>query len=438
MKTNSFRRFIIFWFSQSVSQLGSSMTSFALIIWSYSQTQSAMSVSLMAFCSYLPYVAASIFAGTLVDRHSNKVIMLLSDLGAALCSAGIFVLLNTGGLKLIYIYAVNLIIGLMNSVQSPAQSVAVGLLIPEEKRSQASGMDSFAGSLITVVSPVLGTALLAVGGLGLVLITDLLTFLFAFVVLLFFITIPEAHPDPEQPAGKAKDGLPKNSSIFSGFKEGLQFLKEHSNIRRLITAMAIINFFSSLTYENILGPMILARSGNDSSVLAAVNAVLGIGGIAGGLIVSFWKHPGNPFKMIYFSAAFSFLFGDLMMGFGQSSLLWCIAGAAASLPIPFVMAGQRMVLYKEVPVDIQGRIFAVRSAFQFGTIPAAILTGGFLADYVFEPFMRSGSLPATILQQFTGLGPGSGMAVMFLCTGICGSVISIVSYLRNKRLLKAR
>ena len=115
MKTNTFKRFVIFWFSQSVSQLGSSMTSFALIILSYSQSQSALSVSLMAFCSYLPYVAASIFAGTLVDRHSKKAIMLLTDLGAALCSAGIFILLNTGGLKHFYIYGVNLCIGLMNS-----------------------------------------------------------------------------------------------------------------------------------------------------------------------------------------------------------------------------------------------------------------------------------------------------------------------------------
>lgn len=45
-----FKTFIIFWFSQSISQLGSAMTSFALIIWVYTKTNSAMSMSLMAFC----------------------------------------------------------------------------------------------------------------------------------------------------------------------------------------------------------------------------------------------------------------------------------------------------------------------------------------------------------------------------------------------------
>lgn len=74
MKDRQYRNFIIFWFSQSVSQLGSSMTSFALIIWSYGRTGSAMSVSLMTFCTWLPYIAASIAAGPVIDRYRKKTI----------------------------------------------------------------------------------------------------------------------------------------------------------------------------------------------------------------------------------------------------------------------------------------------------------------------------------------------------------------------------
>ena len=44
---SGFTYYIIFWLSQSVSQLGSAMTGFALIIWAYKQTDSAMAVSLM-------------------------------------------------------------------------------------------------------------------------------------------------------------------------------------------------------------------------------------------------------------------------------------------------------------------------------------------------------------------------------------------------------
>ena len=71
MKQN-FNKYIIFWLSQSVSQLGSAMTSFALILWAYTQNGSAMTVSLMSFFNYVPYIIVSLFAGTFVDNHSKK------------------------------------------------------------------------------------------------------------------------------------------------------------------------------------------------------------------------------------------------------------------------------------------------------------------------------------------------------------------------------
>ena len=97
---NSFKKYIIFWLSQLVSQLGSAMTGFALILWSYTKNGSAMTVSFLSFFQYVPYIVVSLFAGTFVDRHSKKKIMLVSDTIAAVCSL-VILLLNTGnGLKI--------------------------------------------------------------------------------------------------------------------------------------------------------------------------------------------------------------------------------------------------------------------------------------------------------------------------------------------------
>lgn len=196
----------------------------------------------------------------------------------------------------------------------------------------------------------------------------------------------------------------------------------------IIVTMALLNFFSRLTYENILSPMILARSGNNSIVLGVVNAVMGIGGILGGIVVATGKYSKNSVKMIYLSAMLSFLLGDVMMGAGRNVIFWSIAGFAASFPIPFIDAGQNVILYRKVPEEIQGRVFAVRNAIQFSTIPVGILLGGFLADYVFEPFMMTESTAASVLRMLVGQGAGSGMAVMFLCTGLLGSLFSFLSY----------
>lgn len=78
-------------------------------------------------------------------------------------------------------------------------------------------------------------------------------------------------------------------------------------------------------------------------------------------------------------------------------------------------------------------MFSVRNAIQFSTIPLGILLGGFLADYVFEPFMMSENAVSAVLQLLVGQGAGSGMAVMFLCTGVLGCLFSLISY-RKKEL----
>lgn len=418
MKDNKYNNFLVFWISQSISQLGSGVTSFALIIWVYKQTNSAMSVSLMTFFLYLPYIVVSIFAGAFIDTHKKKRIMLWSDSIAAICSLGVLILLLYRRLEIWHIYIVNGIVGFMNAFQSPTEAVAIGMIVPKENYVKANGMRSFSDSLLTAVTPMMAGLISSFSGLKGVILVDLITFIFAYVALLFFVSIPEElEKIPE-----------KQKYVLYGWKDGLIFLINHRGILYIIISMASMNFFSRLTYENILSPMILARSGGNDTILGVVNGILGVGGIIGGLIVSFKKLATDNLKLIYYSAAFSFLFGDILMGIGRSGLEWSIAAIAASLPIPFISVGQNMIMYNTIPKQMQGRVFAVRNAVQYCTIPAGILLGGFLADHVFEPFMNSNHVLALCLQKIVGNGVGSGMAVMFLCTGILGFLTSVLWY----------
>lgn len=411
----NFKRYIILWLSQSISQLGSSMTSFALVLWAYQQSGSALSVSLMSFCDYVPYILVSIFVGTFVDGHRKKTIMLVADTVAAIGSLAVLILFVTGRLSVWNIYLINVVMGVTTAFQQPASAVAVGKLVPQDKISNVSGLNSFSSNLIVVFRPMFAAALFTAGGLSLILTIDLLSFLFALCVLLFVIHIPEQFEQKE------------HKSPFAGTAEGFAFLKKERGLLHIMITMALINFFSRLTYENILSPMILARSGNNSFALGTVNAFMGIGGIVGGVIVSVKKESRRKASAIYYAAALSFLFGDLLMAAGRNTVWWSAAAIAASVPIPFIVANQNAILYKRVPAKMQGRVFAVRNAIQFSTIPVGILLGGYLADYVFEPFMRTDGNIAGLLARIVGAGAGSGMAVMFLCTGICGFTVSILS-----------
>ena len=86
------KTFLILWSTQSLSQLGSAMTGFALTLWLYEKTGSALQTALLAVCSYAPYVVMSIFAGALSDRWDKKKVMLVCDTLAA-CSTVVVLLL---------------------------------------------------------------------------------------------------------------------------------------------------------------------------------------------------------------------------------------------------------------------------------------------------------------------------------------------------------
>ena len=94
-KSHPLKNFLILWRTQSVSQLGSSITAFALTLWLYETTGSSLSTAALTICSYAPYVLMSIFAGVLTDRLDKKKIMLVCDLLAVLCTIAVFALFRT-------------------------------------------------------------------------------------------------------------------------------------------------------------------------------------------------------------------------------------------------------------------------------------------------------------------------------------------------------
>ena len=65
--------FLILWSTQALSQLGSSMTNYALIVWSYTAKGSALTTALLSVCSYAPYVIMSVFSFLLSDKWNKKI-----------------------------------------------------------------------------------------------------------------------------------------------------------------------------------------------------------------------------------------------------------------------------------------------------------------------------------------------------------------------------
>ena len=410
--------FLILWSTQSVSQLGSSITAFALTLWLYEQTGSSLSTAALTICSYTPYVLMSIFAGALTDRFEKKKTMLACDVFAAICTVTVFVLFRTNRLMVWHLYVLNAISGLMNTVQQPASEVAMTLITPNEHYQKTSGLRSLSRSLISILNPLIATALYSFIGLNGVIAVDMGSFAVAFVALLFFVSIPENKSE-------------RKESVLNLAKEGLVFLKANPLIMTLILFMSGVNLVAS-AFDATLPGYVLPNPKGGQTVLGIVTSCSGVAMIIGSLIVSVLPKPKDRVKVIYLTMLFSLGSENFLLAFSREPFVWCVGQIIGWVLVPIMSANLDVILRTSIPVELQGRVYACRNTFQFFTIPIGLFLGGFMVDSVCEPFMSVYG-DSVILKTLFGMGKGSGAALMMFILGVSGSLICIITGRKLKK-----
>jgi len=420
LRQASFRTFLWVWFGQVISSCGTAMTRFALLIWAYQQTNSAMTLALLGTFSYIPYLIFSPIAGVVVDRWDRRKIMILADLLAALVTAVLLVFYGMDNLQIWHLYLAEAFLGVFDAFQSPAYSASVSLLVPKEQFARTNGIRSLGYSASNVIAPLLAGALLAWVGITGVMMIDLATFLFSLIVLLL-VTIPKP---PESTEGS----IPK-AGFIDEMRTGFRFIFKRPGLKGLMLVMFGINLFASLTYFSILPAMILARSGKSEWVLGIVQSVLGAGSLLGALLLSTWGGPQKKIHSVLACGALSFLLGDLLFGLGRSLLPWVLAALFSTIFIPFISGGQQTIWQMKVQPDLQGRVFSAKDMIQMLVMPLGYMTGGLLADRVFEPAFGAGGALSQTFGWFVGTGPGAGMGAMFVITWLAGTLVCLGGYL---------
>lgn len=414
------KSYLLLWATQSFSALGSSMTSFALVLWLYQTSGSALQTALMSVCSYAPYVIMSIFAGALSDRWDKKRTMLVCDLLAALSTVIILVLYKTGTLAPWHMYVLNALSGLMNTVQKPASEVAASLLAPKKYYQKTSGLRSFSSSLTTILTPVLASAIYAFGGMDVVIAIDLLTFITAFVVLLLFIRIPQPPANENQ-----------KEKLLDSAKAGLKWLKQNPLVLKLIFFLAWINLVAS-AFDAALPAYLLSVSNGGETVLGTVRSFAGIATLVGSVIVTLMPKPKDRVRMVCITLMISMSTENFLLALGRSPVIWCIGSILGWLSIPVMNANLDVIMRTTIPAEMQGRVFSCRNSLQFFTIPLGFLLGGWMVDDVFEPLMAAAS-PSGLAAQLFGYGKGSGAAAFFLVLGFIGTTVCIWYWIKLHR-----
>ena len=223
-------------------------------------------------------------------------------------------------------------------------------------------------------------------------------------------------------------GLKGMGSMWRESLYGFRYIYERSSLLGLQLTFFAVNLVGGFS-NTLLAPMILARTSDNQVILGSIMSALGIGGLIGSVVLTVWGGPKRKVHGILFGMTACSLFGVLLFGLGQNVYIWALTSFLGMLLLPIINGSSQAIWQAKVAPDVQGRVFATRLLIAQISVPLAMLLTGPLADWVFEPAMKEGGSLTTAFGWLIGIGPGAGMALMFVITGILGMLVGLVAYM---------
>jgi len=412
------RTFLVIWLGQFISIVGSGLTGFGLSVWVFTQTGKATPMAITALAFNLPRILLSPIAGSVADRFNRKRILIIADTAAVLITVGLAVLIYNDMLQVWHIYLSAALSSAFGTFQEPAYRSSITMMVPKKDLARAAGIQQIGGAMQSILVPVLAGALYGLIGFRGIILIDIFTFFFAIAALIW------AHiPQPEM---VTDTGTGEKRSMLSDARFGWKYLQARPGLVTLLLYFAVVNFFLSLS--GVLSAPLVLSFGTPTD-MGLVQMAGGAAMLIGGLVMGTWGGPKT--KRVWGVILTIFLSGFGFLIVGLKPLTWSIAlGQFVFLIfIPIAAALSQAVWQIKIPADIQGRVFAMRAMLSYSIIPLANLIAGPLADQVFEPLMgEGGALANSILGDLLGVGPGRGIAVIFLVSALFLWISSIIIF----------
>jgi DHA3 family macrolide efflux protein-like MFS transporter len=409
--------FLVVWSGQLVSLVGSAMANFALSIYIWQLTGQATSFALLAFFGTLPNLIFAPFAGALVDRWNRKLTMMISDIAGLIVNGIMLALLITSHLEMWHLYALAVFNGIFMAFQWPAYSAAISTMLEKKHFARASALLSVADSASGIMAPVVAAILIVTIGIPGIILLDAISFVLAIITLLA-VAIPQ--PPRTELSRKA------SGNLFQEAGFGFRYIFRNRSLLGLQLTFFFGNLLASFGFVVSI-PMILARSGNNATVLGTVESVAGVGGVLGGILISIWGGPKRRIMGVIGGWFLTFA-GMALLGFSQGPLLWAVAMFCVSFFLPLVNSSNQAIWQAKIPPEIQGKVFSVRRLIAQMASPLSMLLAGPLADSFFGPAMLSGGFLSGVFGPFLGVGPGAGMSLMILLMGLIGGAVAFITY----------
>ncbi len=366
------RNFLLLWSGQSISQLGSQVTTWALPFTAVVLLKaSAGQMGLLVAASYVAYLLVGVFAGVWVDRVKRRPLLIVTDIGRALLLGTIPVTALLGYLSMAQLYVVTFFIGLLSVLFDVAYQSFLPSLVARDQLIEGNSKLEASVAVAGIVGPGLAGVLVQLLTGPIAILADALSFLVS-ALSLAYIRVKESPPLIEN-----------RRHIWAEIGEGLRAVLHYPIIRVLAVGSGLFNFFDSLLLT-VYALYLLKTLELTPLLVGIIIAISSIGGLVGALFAA------RVTRIIGLGPA---LLGGVLL----ASIAECIIASASGpllLAVLLVIIGEASVqvgatLYginalslrqAIVPDSLQGRVSATLRIISVGVVPFGAILGGFLGD----------------------------------------------------------
>jgi MFS family permease len=398
LRNASFRRLIA---AQGISQLGDWLYNVALLALVFERTHSSAWLGATTAARVLPIVLLGPVAGLLGDRFDRRLIMIASDIVRVGAMLGLVAVVQFG----LPIWCVPALAAFATAAASPYPSCAAATiprLLSKDELTAANSTRAALGPLAIVTGPLLGAALVALGGPMLAFAANAGTFA---VSALLTAAVP--NRDAFRPTG----GAERESGFWAAVTVGARELMRRREAARLIGADVLCSFCYGV--ETVVLVVVSMRLGWHESGYGVLIGAVGVGGLVGTAAIGTLVRIAGRRRVISLAllgVAASLPLLAIAPFFGIVALL-VLANGAGSIVVEICT---ETVLQEDLPDDVFARAYG----FAFPVSIAGIAAGSIVAAPLVAALGLTGAL--------TVIGAGvAGYAL--LVSGSRSSVRAVVA-----------
>lgn len=345
-----------------VSNVGTWLQSTAMSILVYRLTGKATDLGITVALQFLPMLFLGAWAGALSDRRDKRITCLTTQSLMAVQAVVLASLDFAGLVSVPVVYALALVLGVVNAFDNPARRGLVVELVAEADISNAMSLNTAVMTGSRIFGPALAAALVGPLGTAWCFMLNGVSFV-AVLASLAAIDVRELRVSPKAPRG----GTP--------VRDALRFVRRDRELFVLHMVLVAVSTFA-FNYSVSLPKLSAVRWG-DERWFGWVLAVVSVGSVVGSLMAASRKQA--TIRMFFVSVT--------LLGVAGPFLAWAPTGwwaFVAAVPLGIggagFLANFNGLVQQKCPADMRGRLLALSAVAFLGSTPVGGPVTGVIAD----------------------------------------------------------